>query len=119
MKYLQLLISRQSSTIRRNFSAEPGRVVFVSEGIVVFGVVVFVEVCREEYFFSNSSCFIEPKRTNTGAFVFDIVLGKIGVLRSMDRRGLVPLAVSVPYARKGSLIRTGFVAEISFVDRGL
>ena len=62
---------------------------------------------------------IEPKRTNTGAFDFVIVPGKIGVLRSMDSRGFVSVTESVPIARRGSLTRVGFVIKPSLDDRGL
>ncbi len=116
ISYIQLLISRYSSTIRRNLSAEFIRAVEVSCTLVDFAVVVVV---NEGYFFSKSWCLIEPKRTNTGVSDFFVVAVDVGTFRSIAKRGLVAIIGSVAKARKGPFDRVSFVDTPSNDDRGL
>jgi hypothetical protein len=119
ISYIQLLISRYSSTIRRNLSAEFIRAVDVSCTLVDFAVVVAVVVVNEGYFFSKSWCLIEPKRTNTGVSDFFVVAVDVGTFRSIAKRGLVAIIGSVAKARKGPFDRVSFVDTPSNDDRGL
>jgi hypothetical protein len=113
-----LLISRQSSTIRRNLSAELVRVDEVSGALVGLGVVA--AVFNDGYFFSKSCCLIAPKRTNTGVFDFVIVVvGTLETFRSIDKRGLVVANGSTANARKGSFEGLVFVVTPFNDDRGL
>jgi hypothetical protein len=119
ISYIQLLISRYSSTIRRNLSAEFIRAVEVSCTLVDFAVVAVVVVVNEGYFFSKSCCLIEPKRTNTGVSDFFVVDVDVGTFRSIAKRGLVATIGSVAKARKGPFDRVSFVDTPSNDDRGL
>jgi hypothetical protein len=113
-----LLISRQSSTIRRNLSAELIRVDEVSGALVGLGVVAVL--LNDGYFFSKSCCLIAPKRTNTGVFDFVIVVvGTLETFRSIDKRGLVVANGSTANARKGSFEGLAFVVTPFNDDRGL
>jgi hypothetical protein len=86
-------------------------------GVVVVPVVVVV---NDGYFFNKSSCFIEPKRTNTGVLDFvRVLIGSVGTFRSMDKRGFVVVDESVANARNGPLGRVGFAGVVSIDDRGL
>lgn len=86
-------------------------------------LVVVVVVFNEGYFFSKSCSLMEPKRTNTGVFVFPVfvivVVGTVGTFRSIDKRGLVVADESTAKARKGSFGRVDFVVVPSNDDRGL
>ncbi len=114
-----MLISRQSSTIWRNLSAELVRVDEASGALVGLGAVVVV-LFNDGYFLSKSCCLIEPKRTNTGVFDFVIVVvGNVETFRSIDKRGLVVANGLAANARKGPFEELVFVVTPSNDDRGL
>jgi hypothetical protein len=120
MIYFQLLISRQSSTIRRNLSAELIRTVELSGALVDLAVVVVVVVVvNDGYFFNKSCCFIEPRRTNTGVLDIGFFVVTGGTFRSIDKRGLVVVDESAAKARNGPFERAFCVVTTSIDDRGL